>query len=71
MKHILSWRIVGETESGAYCFFEPSREIICIRDLTSSEKAAKMENMLAVTHLEAEAEIPELPLFSNKNEVPF
>jgi len=71
MKPIRNWRIVGETDSGAYCFFDPSREAISVRDLTSDERQARIENMVAVTPLEAEAEIPWLPLFSKKSEVPF
>ncbi len=71
MKHIRNWRIVGETESGAYCFFDPSNEIICIRDLTSDEKRDRIKNMVAVPHLETETEpVPWLPLF-NKKGVPF
>ena len=71
MKPIRTWRIVGETATGAYCFFDPSREIICIRDLTSLEKADRLKSMVAVTHLETETDFPELPLVNALDEVPF
>ena len=66
------WRIVGETERGAFCFFDPSKEIICIRDLTPAELDVKMDKSHgSVSASKAEAgKLPWMPLFSKK-EVPF
>ena len=64
MKPIRYWRIVGETERGAYCFFDPSQECILIRDLTPREKADKVPVVYgSVSASKAEAEtLPWLPL---------
>ncbi len=64
---------MGETEFGAYCFFDPSKEIICIRDLTVLERADRIESMVAVTHLERERDrfTMDLPLVRKDSEVPF
>ncbi len=71
MKPIRCWRIVGETERGAFCFFDPSQEIIFIRDLTDLEKDVKIGIHGSVSASKAEAgTVPWLPLISKK-EVPF
>ena len=71
-KPIRNWRIVGETLSGAYCFFDPSREVISVRDLTSAEIHERIECDRSESAPEQEREADMwLPIFSNKDEVPF
>ncbi len=73
MKPIRNWRILGETDSGAYCFFDPSREAISVRDLTSDEIDARLVVDVSVSGLERERDplCSQLDFFSIKpNEVP-
>ena len=50
-KPLRSWRIVGESREAAYCFFDPSREIILIRNLTMAERVSKIEKDVSVSAL--------------------
>ena len=60
---IRRWRII-ETEGGAFCFFDPSRECILIRDLTPSElddKVSKVHGSVSASKAEA-GTLPWMPL---------
>ncbi len=45
---------MGETETGAFCFFDPSIEVIMIRDLTTVEKDEKLRLSVSVSGQERE-----------------
>jgi len=47
-KSLRAWRIV-ETDGGAYCFFDPKIETICIYPLTSSERAVTIKKYGSVS----------------------
>ncbi len=64
MKAIRNWRIIGETERGAFCFFDPSKEIILIRDLTPQEvgdRVPKVHGSVSASKAEA-GTLPWMPL---------
>ena len=67
MKHIRNWRII-ETEGGAFCFFDPSRECILIRDLTPQEIADRVSEVHgSVSASKAEAgTLPWLPIIQKE-----
>jgi len=72
VKPIRYWRIVGETEQGAFCFFDPSNEKIFIRDLTVAEKDERIRESGSVSASKAEAgTLRQMLLNNHKKEVPF
>ncbi len=73
VKPIRAWRVVGESEFGAYCFFDSSREIIEIRDLTNEEIRDRVVFDVSVSALDGDGdEFTQLAFFSIKTEeVPF
>jgi len=61
---VRSWRIIGSEKSGFYCYFDPRREAVEIRELTLCERIGNL-SMLSVSAPDGDGE--QLEMFGSKS----